>query len=369
MLQQTTVSAVIPYFDRFVSRFPDLQTLADSEQADVMRLWEGLGYYSRARNLHKAAQMIVGHFNGQFPADVQQLQLLPGVGRYTAGAIASFAFQLPAPIVEANTARLYARIIGLREPVHSSVGQRALWNFAEEIVGGNGLTKHAAAAEFNQALMDLGSSICRPAGPNCISCPLTPFCKAYNLGQQQQIPVTRPRPIFTELTEVSIAIQKNQRWLLRQCGEGERWTGLWDFMRFEVEPHDLQLPGVNETLTDSLKAAKAERTPQTRQRSLFPTGPETPQFKMPDHWFRTAESKTGLQFDSPEFVKRMRHTVTRYHIQLLCVRMKATHGRILPSSGFKWFTERQIADLPLSTTARQLARIICRGELKRPKGN
>src|SRR5437016_2075319 len=134
MLQQTTVAAVVPYFERFLKRFPTLGSLAAAREQAVLRLWEGLGYYSRARNIHKAARVVANELDGVFPDDVEALQKLPGIGRYTAGAIASFAFDRPAPIVEANTLRLYSRLIGLRDDPRSAAGQKQLWDFAGRIV-------------------------------------------------------------------------------------------------------------------------------------------------------------------------------------------------------------------------------------------
>ena len=153
MLQQTTVAAVVPYFERFTAKFPDVRSLAAAHVDDVLRLWEGLGYYSRARNLHKAALLIQQNHDGVFPADAQLLQALPGIGRYTAGAIASFAFAQPAPIVEANTERLYARLIALSADVRSTASQRTLWDFATTIVPKN------RPGDFNQALMDIGTGL------------------------------------------------------------------------------------------------------------------------------------------------------------------------------------------------------------------
>ena len=134
MLQQTTVAAVVPYFQRFLTRFPTVRDLAAADENDVLRLWEGLGYYSRARNLRKAAQVIVSEHEGVFPCEVDVLQKLPGIGRYTAGAIASFAFDRRAPIVEANTLRLYCRLLGYADDPRSAVGQQALWSLAEAIL-------------------------------------------------------------------------------------------------------------------------------------------------------------------------------------------------------------------------------------------
>ncbi|MCA9131492.1 MAG: A/G-specific adenine glycosylase, partial [Planctomycetales bacterium] len=174
----TTVAAVVPYFDRFVKAFPDVFALSQASEADVLKQWEGLGYYSRARNIHKAAQILVGDHAGHFPEDVVELQLLPGIGRYTAGAIASFAFHQPAPIVEANTLRLYSRLTGLTDDPRSTAGQKALWTFAERTVS------TSQPASFNQAVMDLGAGVCRPQEPDCPRCPLKSCCEAFRQGTQ-----------------------------------------------------------------------------------------------------------------------------------------------------------------------------------------
>src|SRR5690606_10067608 len=166
MLQQTTVTAVKPYYERFLARFPDVQALAAASEDEVLRLWEGLGYYSRGRNLRKAAQAIVADHAGRLPADAVELARLPGIGRYTAGAIASFAYGLPEPIVEANTLRLYCRLMGYEGDPRSTAGQRQLWSFAEKIL------PRKSPGEFNQALMDLGATLCMPVNPNCEACPV-----------------------------------------------------------------------------------------------------------------------------------------------------------------------------------------------------
>ncbi|MDA1233059.1 MAG: A/G-specific adenine glycosylase, partial [Planctomycetota bacterium] len=186
MLQQTTVAAVVPYFERFVAKFPDVDSLAHANVDDVLRLWEGLGYYSRARNLHKAAMVIQQQHGGEFPANVELLQKMPGIGRYTAGAIASFAFDQPAPIVEANTERLYARLMALTDDVRSSANQRTLWKFAGTII------PRARPGDFNQALMDIGSQLCRPQEPNCEQCPLKTCCAAFAQGIQNELPHRKP---------------------------------------------------------------------------------------------------------------------------------------------------------------------------------
>ncbi|MCA9037360.1 MAG: A/G-specific adenine glycosylase [Planctomycetaceae bacterium] len=362
MLQQTTVAAVIPYFDRFISRFPDVHSLASAEQADVLRLWEGLGYYSRARNLHKAAQMIVDQYAGEFPAALEDLMTLPGVGRYTAGAIASFAFHQHAPIVEANTARLYARLLALREPTASTAGQKALWQFAEWIASpataGKKSGRDPEAANFNQAVMDIGSSVCRPVDPDCGNCPLVKFCGSVKAGLQAQIPVAKPRPEFTQLHEISLAVRHGNQWLLRECQPGERWTGLWDFIRFQVpaehfEPSSLQNFGIPSPESRNLK--KAVRRGKEQPSLFHETG--VPTFESP-FWTAMVKERTGLQITRFEFSQWIRHTVTRYHIQLLCLNALTDHSELRIDSGYQWMSREQVDSLPLSTTARKVAKSI-----------
>ena len=166
MLQQTQVATVRDYFERFVAAFPDVHALAAADEQQVLRLWEGLGYYRRARQLHAAAKQIVGEHGGQFPRDVEALQALPGIGRYTAGAIVSIAFDQRAPILEANTIRLLSRLIAYRDDPLNAAGQRVLWQTAADIL------PQKNVARFNQALMELGSLVCTPTDPQCDECPL-----------------------------------------------------------------------------------------------------------------------------------------------------------------------------------------------------
>lgn len=187
MLQQTTVAAVIPYFERFLAQFPTVAELAAAPENEILRLWEGLGYYSRARNLHRAAKVVTEHYDGCFPQDILSLQALPGIGRYTAGAIASFAFDAAAPIVEANTLRLYSRLLGYDGDPRSKKGQSILWGFAESIL------PRTKPGRLNQALMELGGSVCLPREPHCESCPVQQHCRAFRDGTQATIPRTNRR--------------------------------------------------------------------------------------------------------------------------------------------------------------------------------
>ncbi len=220
MLQQTQVSTVIPYYERWLARFPDFATLAAAEESEVLSLWQGLGYYSRARNLHKAARHVAGHHGGAMPRDAALIRALPGVGRYTAGAVASFAFDLPEPLVDANVARVLARLMNLREPVDSPAGAKALWEAAESLVPRKG------AGAFNGALMELGAILCTTRAPQCLLCPVRPYCAAYAAGTVEELPLKKPRRKMARLDEACAWTIKEGKLLLEQQ-DGKRWRGLW----------------------------------------------------------------------------------------------------------------------------------------------
>lgn len=318
MLQQTQVATVADYFGRFVSTFPDVYQLAAADEVDVLRVWEGLGYYRRARQMHAAAKKIVAECGGAFPSDPAELRQLPGIGRYTAGAIASIAFGRRAAILEANTVRLLSRLIAYRGNPHSAAGQAPLWRVAEEILPQKGV------ADFNQALMELGSLVCTPSEPKCDECPLSSVCAARAGGLQQEIPPAKPRPTYTELREAAVIVRKNGSVLVRQCGADERWAGLWDFPRFGVE-------------SDGPLFARDELTTKVR-------------------------SQTGITCAPGTLVKTMKHGVTRYRITLDCYRAAYVSGRVGVSNGVavRWLPVGQLAGLPLSTTGRRIAELISR---------
>jgi A/G-specific adenine glycosylase len=227
MLQQTQVERVKDYFARFLRRFPTVAELARAGEAEVLRHWEGLGYYRRARQLHAAAKAVVADHAGAFPASLEGLRSLPGIGRYTAGAVASIAFDLPAPIVEANSRRVLARLAGHERPV-GGAGDEPIWTIAEALVPRRG------AGTFNQALMDLGAAVCTPARPVCGRCPLAGDCAAHAAGREDEIPVMAAPRATKELRETAVVMRHGDRVLVVRRGPGEWWEGLWDFPR---EPH------------------------------------------------------------------------------------------------------------------------------------
>lgn len=325
MLQQTTVTTVVPYFERFINRFPTIHELAAAEQDEVLRHWEGLGYYSRARNIHKTAGLLVEQTDGEFPRTVEGLTALPGIGRYTAGAILSFAFDLPGAIVEANTLRLYSRLLCLEDDPRATRGQRALWGFAEHLLPRKDI------GAFNQALMDLGAMVCTPTEPKCDECPVLSACRALASGRQHDVPLAAKKPEITDVIEVSVAICNDDRFLLRRNPEGQRWAGLWDFVRFPLGDAEGLVP------IDGLKS-----------RSAIPA-------KLVAHVEQSVEQFTGANASVDRFMKELRHSVTRYRIQLLC--FLASVAEPLPEStdDLLWVSSSELDDFPLSTTGRKFA--------------
>ena len=220
MLQQTQVVTVLDYYRRWLERFPTVHALADAPQDEVLRLWEGLGYYARARNLHRAAQFIRDEYGGEFPRDLDQIAALPGVGRYTAGAIYTFSYDLPAPIVDANIARVLARITHLRIPIDTAPGQRALWAAAEQLLP----TENARAynSRVDGTRRD-GSAASAPRSASSVrSSPFAPLPRT----TPKRLPIKRARKATIPLTEDCAWIVHDGKLLLQQ-GVGSRWKGLW----------------------------------------------------------------------------------------------------------------------------------------------
>ncbi len=337
MLQQTTIAAVVPYFERFTSKFPDVAALAAADVDDVLRLWEGLGYYSRARNLHKAAQMIVRDLDGQFPPDVESLQKLPGIGRYTAGAICSFAYDQPVPIVEANTERLYARLIALADDVRSTANQRTLWDFAAEIV------PNERPGDFNQALMDIGSTICRPKDPDCEHCPLVRCCAAFSNGLQHELPRRKARVAITAVDEICVIVRRKDQYLLRRRTEEERWAGMWDFVRFEIDEAELlQLP-----FTALEPRAK---TKLGNARNLFASAADA----LPETIQRKVLEQVGVGLGRVIAATEFTYSVTRYRVRLMSFLCDIASARGSKMKDAQWFSAAKLAELPLSRTGRQV---------------
>lgn len=228
MLQQTRVETVIPYWHRFLERFPDVASLARADLADVYELWAGLGYYSRARNLSRAAREIVERFAGELPDEVDALRTLPGIGRYTAGAIASIAFDRPEPVVDGNVERVLARLRGLRGPVGEPATARRLWDEAARLARG------PRPGDLNQALMELGATLCTPRAPRCEVCPLSPSCSASARGDAERIPNKPAKAAARPSQSVAALVLRRGRALLVRREAGSLLGGFWELPGGEV---------------------------------------------------------------------------------------------------------------------------------------
>jgi len=318
MLQQTQVVTVIPYWERFLARFPDVGSLAAADEHEVLRLWEGLGYYRRARQLHAAAKRIVAEHGGEFPKAYQAVRSLPGIGRYTAGAILSIGLDQRLPILEANTIRVLSRLTAYEGDPASTAGQKYLWSVAEQILP----AKRRGA--FNQALMELGSEICTPKSPACDHCPVARLCQARQREMVEQIPRAAKRTNYEDVTEVAVIVKQRGRVLVRHCQPGERWAGLWDFPRFAANG-------------EGAGGVSIERQVAEHVREL-----------------------AGLEVVAGRRLTTLKHGVTRFRITLHCYEATRVTRARMPSghNNLRWVALAQLTDYPLSVTGRKIARLL-----------
>jgi A/G-specific adenine glycosylase len=296
MLQQTQVATVIPYYERFLERFPTVAALAEAPQDEVLRLWEGLGYYSRARNLQRGAQVVVSQHAGAVPEAVEELLRLPGVGRYTAGAIASIAFNHRVPILDGNVIRVLCRLFALRGDPKQAPLQKRLWQLAEELI------PEGQAGDFNQALMELGATICTPQAPRCASCPVQEQCEAHQLGLQHQLPELQRAAAPTPLRMAAAVVWRNSEVLLVK----------------RKPPHELQVPVDGSGQGSNPRSAI--RPPQSESwwagMWQFPNGAVQPEESTAAAAARVARETTGLKVVAGTIAGVVRHGVTRWRITL-----------------------------------------------------
>jgi A/G-specific adenine glycosylase len=249
MLQQTQVTAVRPYYTRWMTRFPTVQALAAASVDEVLKLWEGLGYYSRARNLHAAAKTVVHEWHGRFPPTAADWMKLKGVGRYTAGAIASIAFDEPAPVVDGNVIRILSRLTDLPDDVTQTATKNGLWRLAAELV------PVQRPGDYNQALMELGQQVCLPARPLCRLCPLAELCQARQRGTQWERPVRPPRPNTPHVDVVAAVIwhrEEGGRFLIAQRPLGGLLGGLWEFPGGKLEAGETHPAALQREIAEEL---------------------------------------------------------------------------------------------------------------------
>ena len=229
ILQQTRVDQGLPYYLRFIEAFPRVELLAAAPEDEVLRLWQGLGYYSRARNLQSAAKQVVSEFNARFPADYNSIKSLKGVGDYTAAAIASFAFDLPHPVVDGNVYRFLSRFAGIDTPIDSTEGKKAFATLAAELFD----PQHAA--EHNQAMMEMGALLCKPANPDCDACPFSMACHAYIYGKTADLPVKGKKTKVRKRYLHYFLLSHGDTFLVRKRSGKDIWTGLYELPLIEAE--------------------------------------------------------------------------------------------------------------------------------------
>jgi len=314
MLQQTRVETVVPYYERFLARFPDLHSLATADTDDVLGEWAGLGYYGRARNLQAAARQVVEELGGELPDDVEGLCALKGVGRYTAGAVASIAFDRPAPVVDGNVARVLTRLLGIRKDARSAPVVTRLWEEAEALARGR------SPGDLNQALMELGATVCTPRSPLCEVCPIAARCRARKSGDPEAIPVVRPRPKPKRLEAAAAFLERRGKVLAVRRPPRGLLGGLWE------------LPG------GELRAR--ERPEKGLARSM--------------------RERVGLTLSGTEKLGTVRHVFTHRVLHLHVYRAGGAAGRVR-LAGFeahRWLPPARLADLPQSALMAKALRLV-----------
>ncbi|HEX6971810.1 MAG TPA: A/G-specific adenine glycosylase, partial [Limnochordia bacterium] len=309
MLQQTQVETAIPYFERFVRRFPDVHALAAAPEEEVLKLWEGLGYYSRARHLHAAAREVVERHGGRLPRSPAELVRLPGIGRYTAGAIASIAYGEPAAAVDGNVLRVVARLACEREAVTAARVHRRIERWVERLIPAG------AASDFNQALMELGALVCTPGPPRCTECPLRRWCRGAAAGEAARLPVkaarTPPRPVDV----AAVWLEEAGQVLVVQRPTGGLLGGLWEF------------PSAERSEGEPWEAAAV----------------------------RAGRERAGVAVEIVRPLAQVVHTFThrRWDLRLYAARL-ATPAPQAPAPGARWIARAELGALPLPKACHKL---------------
>lgn len=302
MLQQTQVKTVIPYYQRWIKSFPNAKVLAKARETNVLKHWEGLGYYSRARNLHRSAKMIVKEFQGRVPDTWDEILNLPGVGRYTAGAVLSIAFCQSVPVLDGNVKRVLSRLFCLRENGASSAGENRLWQVAKKLV------PSGAPGDFNQSLMELGATVCLPQKPLCLLCPLTAVCQAKRDRAQENFPPAKIKTSARKIEVSAAVIQRNRKIYIQQRPQKGLMGGLWEF------------PGG--------KLEKGESPEKCLEREI--------------------REELGVQVTIKQKIMTIKHSYTQFRVTLHVFTCDLKQGRIRATScdQWKWVALKNINQYP-----------------------
>ncbi|MBV1877653.1 MAG: A/G-specific adenine glycosylase [Pseudomonadales bacterium] len=316
MLQQTQVNTVIPYFEKFTQRLPTISALAQASEDEVLHLWTGLGYYARARNLRKSAQLIKANYQGELPAELTALEALPGIGRSTAGAIMALGFHKQATILDGNVKRLLARYFGISGWPGQTAVARALWEKAET------LTPDQRVAEYTQAIMDIGATLCTRSKPQCTNCPFKADCSAHQNGNTADLPGKKPKKKMPVKTTYLLLMENSQgELLLEKRPPNGIWPGLWSFP---------------ESATDD---------PATLL-GLF--------------------QQYGLEAQTPQALATFRHTFTHFHLEItpLQVKCQQTQHQLREANQKIWYDLAQPVEIGLT---RPVTRLMTELKLQRDK--
>jgi len=298
ILQQTRVMQGLPYFNKFISQYPTVQALANASEDEVMRLWQGLGYYSRARNLHECAKSVVKNYGGTFPETYRTLLELKGVGKYTAAAIASFAFGQAVPVVDGNVFRVLARYFDISDDISQAKTFTKFFNVAEELI------PEQNAASFNQAIMELGALICTPKQPDCENCPISQSCQARLHHKQSSLPVKKKKLKIKNRYLYYLIWQRNDRVAMKKRGANDIWQGLFDFDLIESK-NPLSTEEVYQTLTQKYSNAEI------------------------------------VEISEP-----VKHILSHQRLEAVFIQLKSTEENILNDERLKYYTKNEIEELP-----------------------
>ena len=316
MLQQTQVATVLSYFTRWMQRFPNVKALASASEDEVLHAWQGLGYYSRARSLRRAAQAVVERFDGSLPGTVEELRSLPGIGPYSAGAIASIAFGERTPVVDGNVVRVLSRLFALRGDPNKAAQRKLIWERAAELVPSE------RPGDFNQALMELGATVCTPQNPRCALCPLRRHCRGLALGVQEELPELPARATVTEVHMAAAVVHSRSRVLVVKLkADAPRWASMWQFPNVERRPRET-----------AEKAAE-----------------------------RALSELVALDASAENIAANVKHSVTRYRITLTAVACSAKSTRLGKLSHVEqaaWKRPSELDDIAMPAAHRRIARAI-----------
>jgi len=341
MLQQTQVKTVIPYWERWLRELPTIESLANTSADKIHKLWEGLGYYTRVRNMQKAAQQILAEHDGKFPQTFDAVLALPGIGRYTAGAICSIAFNQPTPILDGNVIRVLTRVYGIATDPREKQTNAQLWQLAKELVlHASRATHHASpCSHLNQSLMELGALICTPRSPQCHICPIQKLCIARKENLQDQLPNLAKREAATERRFIAFVVERDGKFLVRQRPEGVVNAHLWEFPNVKVD-------------------AGAGRARHSVRAAI-------PQIEDGAQGTDAPYQSTDFHVTAPKPLRIIKHSITRYRITLEAWRADLT----APSDKIpgRWLTPKQLHQLAFTSAHKKILQAITEAKTQKLK--